>query len=182
MQGCRPPPDEDRPPPAEPHSNSVREQHPRLTGNRPSRSREGRSPAPAADLHHVHLFASDVDATIAWWREKLGAEVVFDGDFGGARNVFLRVGAGRLHLYDQPPRGMPGGAWHHVGIRTDDLPALHRRLVAEGVPFRSGVREFGSWRYVMCAAPDDVLLELFQIDTEKMPPALARYFALEARS
>ena len=34
----------------------------------------------------------------------------------------------------------------------------------------------------MCAAPDSVLLELFQIDAEKMPPALARYFAFKARS
>ena len=142
----------------------------------------GGGPPPAACLHHVHVFASDVEATVAWWREKLGAEVAFDGDFGGARNVFLQVGAGRLHLYDQPPRGARGGAWHHVGIRTDDLPALHRRLAAQGVPFRSGVREFGAWRYVMCAAPDDVLLELFQIDTEKMPPALARYFAPDPRS
>ena len=141
----------------------------------------GESP-PAVHLHHVHVFASDIDATVAWWREKLGGEVVFDDEFGGARNVFMQVGTGRLHIYDQPPRGRPGGAWHHVGIRTDDLPALHRHLVAEGVPFRSSVREFGSWRYVMCAAPDGVLLELFQIDTQKMPPALARYFALDAPS
>ena len=69
------------------------------------------------------------------------------------------------------------GAVHHVGIQTDDLPALHRRLTALGVPFRSGIREFGSWRYIMCEAPDGVLLELFQIDTDDMPPALAHYFA-----
>ena len=142
----------------------------------------GEEPPPAAHLHHVHVFASDLDATVAWWRDNLGGEVVFDGDFGGARNAFMRVGSGRLHIYDQPPRGTPGGAWHHVGIRTDDLPALHRRLVARGVPFRSGIRELGSWRYVMCSAPDGVLLELFQIDTEKMPPALARYFGLDGRS
>ena len=179
MQGRRPPPEEDRPAPAGTHSLRVRDQPAlRAAGDRPPRSREGGSRTPAADLHHVHLFASDLDATVAWWREKLGGEVAFDGDFGGARNVFMRVGRGRLHLYDQPPRGAPGGPWHHVGIRTDDLPALHRRLAAEGVPFRSGIREFGSWRYVMCAAPDQVLLELFQIDTGNMPPALARYFAL----
>ncbi len=133
---------------------------------------------PAAHLHHVHLFAADIDAAVAWWREKLGGVVAFDGEFGGARNVFMEVGRGRLHLYDQPPRGAPGGAVHHVGIQTDDLPALHRRLAALGVPFRSGIREFGSWRYIMCEAPDGVLLELFQIDTGDMPPALARYFAL----
>ena len=94
-------------------------------------------------LHHVHLFATDIDATVAWWREKLGGVVAFDGAFGGARNVFMEVGSGRLHLYDQPPRGAPGGAVHHVGIQTDDLPALHRRLLALGVSFRSGIREFG---------------------------------------
>ena len=135
--------------------------------------------APAAHLHHVHIFASDLDATVAWWRDHLGGDVVFDGEFGGARNVFMRVGTGRLNIYDQPPRGRTGGAWHHVGIQTDDLPALHRRLAAADVPFRSGIREFGAWRYIMCAAPDGVLLELFQIDTEKMPPALARFFALD---
>ena len=140
-------------------------------------SEDGR-PAPAVHLHHVHIFASDIEATVAWWRDNLGGEVIFDGDFGGARNVFMQVGSGRINIYDQPPRGAPGGAWHHVGIQTDDLPALHRRLRARGVSFRSGIREFGSWRYVMCAAPDGVLLELFQIDTEKMPPALARFFGL----
>ena len=138
----------------------------------------GSEPPPAVHLHHVHIFASDIEATVAWWHEKLGGKVVFDDDFGGARNVFMQVGSGRLHIYDQPPRGAPGGAWHHVGIQTTDLPALHRRLLAQGVAFRSGIREFGSWRYAMCAAPDGVLLELFQIDTRKMPPALARYFAL----
>lgn len=142
----------------------------------------GAEPRPAVHLHHVHVFASDIEAAVAWWRDKLGGEIVFDGDFGGARNVFVQVGAGRLHLYDQPPRGAPGGAWHHVGIRTDDLSALHRRLVAEGVPFRSGIREFGAWRYIMCAAPDGILLELFQIDTDAMPPVLARYFALDPPS
>ncbi len=137
-----------------------------------------RNPAPAAHVHHVHLFAADIDATVAWWCEKLGGVVAFDGAFGGARNVFMEVGRGRLHFYDQPLRGASGGAWHHIGIQTDDLSALYSKLTALGVPFRSGIREFGSWRYIMCEAPDGVLLELFQIDTDAMPPALARYFAL----
>ena len=32
-------------------------------------------------LHHVHIFASDIDATVAWWRDMLGGVVVYDGDF-----------------------------------------------------------------------------------------------------
>jgi hypothetical protein len=45
-----------------------------------------------------------------------------------------------------------------------------------GVRFRSGIREFGTWRYLMCPAPDQVLIELFEIDAASMPPGLARYF------
>jgi len=30
--------------------------------------------------------------------------------------------------------------------------------------------------YIMCGAPDDVLLELFQVDTEDLPPELTEYF------
>ncbi len=130
-------------------------------------------------LHHVHIFAADIDASVAWYRDMLGGEVVFDGDFGGARNVFMRIGGGRLHLYDQPPRDQGRGAVHHVGIRTDDLAALAARLRAKGVEFQSGIREFGSWRYLMCGAPDGVLLELFEIETERMPPELAGYFGDE---
>jgi catechol 2,3-dioxygenase-like lactoylglutathione lyase family enzyme len=130
-----------------------------------------------ANLHHIHLFASDLDASIAWWRDMLGGEVAFDGDFGGARNVFMRVGSGRLHLYEQPPRGATGGAVHHVGIKCRGLPDLVAHMRSRGAGFRSEIREFGSWRYIMCAAPDNVLLELFEIDTEKMPPALAAYFS-----
>ena len=130
----------------------------------------------AEHAHHVHLFTRDIDATVAWWRDLLGGVVAFDGDFGGSRNVFMHVGEGRLHFYDQRLRDEGKGAVHHVGIRTDDLYALHARLVARGVAIRSEVREFGSWRYVMCPAPDDVLLELFEVDGDQLDPALADYF------
>jgi len=130
-------------------------------------------------LHHVHLFSRDLNATVEWYVRALGAEVYYDGEFGGARNVFMKIGAGRLHLYSQPPRDAGKGAIHHVGIRTNDLASLHRRLLEMGTGFRSGVREFGTWRYIMCPAPDDVLLELFEIDVDSMPPELARYFGDE---
>ncbi|MDP6344497.1 MAG: VOC family protein [Alphaproteobacteria bacterium] len=129
-----------------------------------------------ASLHHAHIFARDIAATITWWREMLGGEVVYDGDFGGTRNVFMRVGEGRLHIYDQPPRDEGRGAVHHLGIHCDDLPALMAAMTAKGAAFRGGIREFGQWRYIMCAAPDNVLLELFQADADLAPPALAAYF------
>jgi catechol 2,3-dioxygenase-like lactoylglutathione lyase family enzyme len=38
-------------------------------------------------LHHVHLMASDTEATIAFWREHFGAVVMLDAEFAGARTL-----------------------------------------------------------------------------------------------
>ena len=127
-------------------------------------------------LHHVHLFCRDIDATVGWWRDTLGAVVAVDSELAGSRNVFLTVGSGRLHLYDQPPPEDGRGAVHHLGIRSDDLPALVARLKDKGVTFRSDIREHGSWRYIMVEAPDGVLLELFAFDTDKLDGELRSYF------
>ena len=133
----------------------------------------------AEHLHHVHLFSKDIDAAVAWWQRMLNARVFYDGPFGGARNAFLKVGSGRLHLYDQPARDEARGPVHHVGIRSGDLNTLVERMRAQGQSFRTPIREFGSWRYIMCEAPDGVLLELFEIESAKMPAGAAEFFADE---
>jgi catechol 2,3-dioxygenase-like lactoylglutathione lyase family enzyme len=127
-------------------------------------------------LHHVHLFATDVDKSIAFWRDNFGGEVVLDAEMAGARNVFMRVGAGRLHFYDQPPRDQGRGAVHHLGVQTDDLEALVARLRAAGVEFRKPIADFGVWKYVMAAAPDGVLLELFEVNRAAVPAEMQGYF------
>ena len=73
-------------------------------------------------------------------------------------------------------------ATHPAGRFTisASAPTILRRWSRDspprGVPFRRGIREFGSWRYIMCAGPDDVLLELFEAGGAEMTPELAEYF------
>ena len=129
-------------------------------------------------LHHVHLMASDVEATIAFWREHFSAEVMLDTEFAGARNVFLRVGQGRLHLYAQPPKHQGPATVHHLGVEADELEALVARLRASGVSV-TDVRRHPAASYAMAKGPDGLLLELFQPDPSQMDPRLAQagYFA-----
>ncbi len=134
---------------------------------------------PDCYFHHAHLFAADLDATLDWWRRMLDAQVAFDGELAGARNVFLRVGAGRLHFYDQPPRDAGRGGIHHLGIRTDDLDGLVARMTAEGAHFPNPVRAAPHFRYAMVEAPDGVLLELFEFDAKDLPAELAAYLGDE---
>jgi catechol 2,3-dioxygenase-like lactoylglutathione lyase family enzyme len=129
-------------------------------------------------LHHTHLMASNVDATIAFWRDHFGAEVVFDADFAGARNVFLRVGQGRLHLYAQPPKHPGPATVHHLGLETNELHSLVQRLRGAGVSV-TDVRELPDASYAMAQGPDGLLLELFQPHPASVPTSLSSigYFA-----
>jgi catechol 2,3-dioxygenase-like lactoylglutathione lyase family enzyme len=129
-------------------------------------------------LHHTHIFASDVARTIAFWRAHFGAVVVADTEVMGARNVFLRVGEGRLHLYAQSPRREGQGTVHHLGIETSELADLVARLRAAGVSV-TGIRRHPQADYAMAEAPDGLLLELFQPHAAGIDPALVRsgYFA-----
>ena len=130
---------------------------------------------PAARLHHAHLMASDVEATIGFWRDAFGAEVAGDTDMAGSRNVFLDVGGGRLNLYDQPPNHR--GPVNHLGVQVDDVEATVAKLESLGFAPRP-IRTEGALSYSMVEGPDGVLIEVFSFD-ETTPDELKPYFDLE---
>ncbi len=45
---------------------------------------------------------------------RVADEVILDMEVAGARNVFMRIGKGRIHLYDQSPR-FSGKVYHGAG-------------------------------------------------------------------
>ncbi|WP_416981040.1 VOC family protein [Streptomyces sp. T028] len=129
------------------------------------------------NLHHTHLMATDVEATIAFWRDGFRAEVVYDVDFAGARNVFMTIGTGRIHLYDQPPRALGQATVHHVGVQTDELESIVARLRNMGVSV-TDIRSEPTAQYAMAEGPDRLLIEIFQPDPARVPPHLHEYFGI----
>jgi catechol 2,3-dioxygenase-like lactoylglutathione lyase family enzyme len=113
-------------------------------------------------LDHIHLFASNLSATVEFFCTMFGATVVWDDEAAGVRNVRLALGHAFLHVYDQPPKAPRGGAIHHLGIETDDLDALVLSMKAHGFHFRNPIRDEPKFRYIMISGPDDLLMELFQ--------------------
>jgi hypothetical protein len=53
---------------------------------------------------------------------------------------------------------------------------LVKRLEAKGVQLKKGITDLGVWKYVMVPAPDDILIELFEVDKGKVPAELLGYF------
>lgn len=49
-------------------------------------------------------------------------------------------------------------------------------LKAGGIELKKEIIDLGIWKYLMIPAPDDVLIELFQVDKNKLPPEFVDYF------
>lgn len=113
-------------------------------------------------LDHVHIFASDLSATLDFFCSMLDAKLVWDEEAAGVRNVRLALGHAFIHVYEQPPAVERGGPIHHLGIETDDLDGLVAKMKLKGYSFRNLIREQAKFKYVMIAGPDDLLIELFE--------------------
>jgi catechol 2,3-dioxygenase-like lactoylglutathione lyase family enzyme len=114
------------------------------------------------NLQHCHLFASNLDASLKFYRDMFDAEVIFDAEVAGARNVMISIGSGAINFYDQPPKDSGRGVVHHLGIETDDIDALVEKMKSKGHKFRKPITDLGVLKYVMVAGPDNILIELFQ--------------------
>jgi len=90
------------------------------------------------------------------------AEVIWDEEAAGVRNVRIQIGSSFIHLYDQAPKAPRGGAIHHLGIETEDLEGLLVRLKSLGVTWKNEIKEEKKFKYVMVEGPDDLLIELFE--------------------
>ncbi len=119
-------------------------------------------------LHHAHLFASNLDKSIKFYQDMFGAEILFDLKMAGARNVMITIGSSKINFYDQPPKDQGRGAIHHLGIETDNLEALVLHMKDKGFQFIKEIKNFGPLKYIMAAAPDNVLLELFEVVKDKV--------------
>lgn len=120
-----------------------------------------------ANLHHAHLFASNLDESIKFYQDMFGAEILFDLNVAGARNVMISIGTSKINFYDQAPKDNGKGAVHHLGIETDNLESLIEHMKSKGFEFRKSITDLGVLKYVMAEAPDHVLLELFEVSKDK---------------
>jgi catechol 2,3-dioxygenase-like lactoylglutathione lyase family enzyme len=83
----------------------------------------------------VMVPVADQDAAIAWYRDKLGFELLADVPFGdGERWVEVAPPGGGPALALVPPRGdYQPGRNTGIGFETGDARALHGELKGKGV-------------------------------------------------
>lgn len=131
-------------------------------------------------LQHIHLFASNLAETMAFFRDWFDAEPVWDGDVAGARNVFMKIGIGALHLYEQPPRERRRNAIHHIGMQVVGIEELYNRMTGAGLHIPNPIRKLpGGGGYFMLGGPDGVVIEVFEPGPTRNP-VVRRYYGLDS--
>ncbi|MEA2280730.1 MAG: glyoxylase family protein [Solirubrobacteraceae bacterium] len=123
-------------------------------------------------LHHITAIASDLDRTVAFYRDLLGLAIVHDGpsdDDPVARHVWfgaLDGDAGRLLSFMQYPELQPGvvgvGSTHHFALTVDsaeEQEAWRDYLRDHGVEC-SEVLDRGAFTSIYVRDPDGHIVEI----------------------
>jgi catechol 2,3-dioxygenase-like lactoylglutathione lyase family enzyme len=116
----------------------------------------------------VRYLVSDVDRSIAFYRDVLGFEL--EQQMGPA---FARMSRGDLVLWVSGPtssaaRPMPDGrqpvpgGWNRFVIETDDLDRVVAQARAAGATFRNDIVSGPGGRQIVVDDPDGNAVELFE--------------------
>lgn len=118
---------------------------------------------------HIHLKTPDPEATAAWYRDMLGAEIVRTPLPDGSIRIDLNLAGQKVFVarVDSDKVGaaptMPYLGLDHFGMTVDDIDSAVAELKAKGVAFtmepttiRPGVR------IAFLTAPQNVSIELIQ--------------------
>jgi catechol 2,3-dioxygenase-like lactoylglutathione lyase family enzyme len=145
-------------------------------------------------FEHVHLLPTDIDATLAWFRDHLGLEPMDTTRFFSRSTMRLntiRVDNVNLIMFEVPPAGGPrhpilpdsvgpdfsvteGRAMDHIAFSYADIRPVYERMRAEGVEIVRPIatdEELGLTSFFV-RGPDGLLVEI--VEEKPVPEGIWR--------
>lgn len=120
-------------------------------------------------FHHVHIKSKDPRASVAWWVDMFGAEIVPEFEFGTMLFTPVDLDGVRINITGHAPEEAVGMAdpqpipyfgLEHIGIQVDDLDAVLDRFAAQGLPIHTRRPGPDNYEIAFVDTPDGVTLEL----------------------
>lgn len=134
---------------------------------------------------HVGISVSDIERSIAFYRDMLGLEQLCDVfpfggeqfetimDIPGVRGRMCMIGKGTLNLElfefagakpKDPEHPVSDRGYSHFGVEVDDIAATYEKLRAAGARIHSPVITFmgGGMKAAYCRDPDGNVFEIME--------------------
>lgn len=123
---------------------------------------------------HTMVRVTDLNASLHFYRDALGMEVVHEREYQQGRFTLVYLAAPGDHdaqlelTYNWDPETYTGGRnFGHVAYQVDDIYALCQRLMDHGVTINRPPRD-GHMAFIR--SPDNISIELLQAG-ERLAPA-----------
>jgi len=136
-------------------------------------------------VNHTGISVRNIDRSLAFYRDLLGLELIFDSDVDDVaalntvvgmneargRVVWLRAGDTMIELWqwDHPEgRDLPEDyrpadrGVTHFALETDDVDELHRRVVAAGLQANTPPLDLGLHKTTYIRGPDQEIIEILE--------------------
>ena len=117
------------------------------------------------ELDHAGVHVSDLERSVAFYRDVLGLREQTRFTLGNEQLVFLAAGAGLVELIADGSGRRATGAVDHLALRVTDLDAQLPRLREAGVQLLDEtpveVRSLNA-RILFCVGPDGERIELIE--------------------
>lgn len=117
-------------------------------------------------IEHVGIYVSNLDRSIAFYRDILGLELKEIVETDRGRIAFMQIGESQLELICHPPtEERPAGVVDHVTFTVTDINAVYERLKEFDVELIDEAPKpvfGGAAKILFFYGPDGERLELFQ--------------------
>ncbi len=136
-------------------------------------------------VNHTGISVRDMERSLAFYRDLLGLDLIFDSDVDDVaplnavvgmdhargRVVWLRAGDTMIELWQwDNPQGRPlphdyrpadKGVTHYA-LETDDVDGLYRRIVDAGFHANTEPLDLGLHKTTYVRGPDDEIIEILE--------------------
>lgn len=120
-------------------------------------------------FHHVHLLCRDLEKTVGFFRDILGASLVAYKKFGPADGATIDLNGTTINLRVATDAETVAGdsslltyGYHHICIQTDDIDAGYAELSSKGIEFISTPTDIPDARIAFFKGPDNIVIEMLQ--------------------
>jgi len=122
-------------------------------------------------FHHVHLVSRDPEATAAWWKKALDAEIAGRSEKSGSLSNTMMLGEAKLSVRglragEEPPENESPAylGINHIGLMVDDIEGAINSVIDCGGALIDPVHTGSSGNFVaFVKTPESVLIEFLQV-------------------